>query len=433
MTDYSIVHAGWLIDGTGSLAAKDVLIHSEDNLICKIEPVNQHYLRNIVEKSWSFLDLSAYTVLPRLVDCHVHLFMSGTGDMDVRKRQLDAGYDDLEDMIVQHIGQHINCGVGAIRDGGDSKGHALRLKNEKTSFWPINESDFIIKAAGKAWHRKGRYGKLIARSPSQDESLAEAIRKDALQPGYIRPDHIKIVNSGVNSLLCFGNETLPQFSLSEMTSAIQEANRQKLPVMVHANGKLPVQIAVEAGCNSIEHGFFMGYDNLAKMRDRQITWVPTAITMKAYAKHLPPSGREAQTAQKNLDHQLDQLRKARDMGVQIAVGTDSGSLGVHHGHAVREEIRILLDAGFSIHEAIHCATSAGTRLLGIDGYMGKITPGMPLKYIVVKGSPFDLPDSLGNVFLQHESIEFTAQVRFLAGTWQREQYASEPEIEHENK
>lgn len=401
MANYSIVHAGWLIDGTGSQGRKDVLIHSEDNLIRKIESVNQHDFKNSVEKSWSFLDLSAYTVLPCLVDCHVHLFMSGTGDMDVRKRQLDAGYDDLKNIMVQHVGQHIACGVGAIRDGGDSRGLALRLKNEKKSFWPINKADFIIKAAGIAWHKKGRYGKLIARYPSQDESLAEALKKDAEKPEYMRPDHIKIVNSGVNSLLCFGNETLPQFSLSEMTSAIQEANRQKLPVMVHANGKLSVQIAVEAGCHSIEHGFFMGYDNLAKMRDRQITWVPTAITMKAYAKHLPPSGREAQTAQKNLDHQLDQLRKARELGVPIAVGTDAGSLGVHHGYAVKEEIRIFLDAGFSIHEAIHCATSAGARLLGIDGFLGQITPGMPLRCIVVKGSPFDLPDSLGDVFLQY--------------------------------
>ncbi|AQV01094.1 hypothetical protein [Desulfococcus multivorans] len=57
--------------------------------------------------------------------------------------------------------------------------------------------------------------------------------------------------------------------------------------MVHCNGETPVAIAVEAGCDSVEHGFFMGEENLRRMADMGTVWVPTAVTMKAYARMLP--------------------------------------------------------------------------------------------------------------------------------------------------
>ena len=338
MFNTSCIHAGWLIDGTGGPIQKDVLIHIQQHTIQSIEPAP----KAACQQPSSFLDLSEYTLLPSLVDCHVHLFMSGTDDIAARKRQLEAGYDELKAVISEHIARHLSCGVGAVRDGGDGKGLVQQYQQECLG---VNDggknrssvrirpaiTDIHVKVAGKAWHQCGRYGKLIGRSPSPGETLAEAIRREAGLPGYTRPDHIKVVNSGVNSLLCFGKETLPQFSLEELTQAVGEAGRRQLKVMVHANGKLPVQIAIEAGCHSIEHGFFMGAENLARMRDRQTVWVPTAFTMRAYAAHLAPSSREADTARRNLTHQMDQLRMARELGVPVALGTDAGSLGVHHG------------------------------------------------------------------------------------------------------
>ncbi len=403
MSNTSCVHAGWLIDGTGGPIQKDVRLRIRHHILRSIEPA----MREACEPSASVADLSGYTLLPALVDCHVHLFMSGTDDIAARKRQLEAGYCELKTVISAHIARHLACGVGAIRDGGDGKGlvqrylrNRPRLKDGRIT--PSIRSDqadrpgIHIKVAGKAWHQCGRYGKLIGRSPALGETLDQAMCREAAQPGYTRPDHVKIVNSGVNSLLCFGKETHPQFSLEELTRVVRNASPRNLKVMVHANGKLPVQIAVEAGCHSIEHGFFMGAENLARMRDRQTVWVPTAFTMRAYADHLAPSSREAGTARRNLDHQLDQIRTAREMGVPVALGTDAGSPGVHHGDSVREELRILLEAGYTLAEAVHCATETGARLLGI-GDMGVLSPGMPAVWIAVKGGPLDLPDSLGRV------------------------------------
>jgi hypothetical protein len=341
--------------------------------------------------------------------------MSGTDDIAARKRQLEAGYDELKAVITAHIARHLSSGVGAVRDGGDGKGlvqqyqqACLRVnegeKKQRIRADHARRMDLHVKVAGKAWHQCGRYGKLIGRSPSPGETLAQAICREAGLPGYTRPDHIKVVNSGVNSLLCFGKETLSQFSLEELTQAVCEAGRRQLSVMAHANGKLPVQIAIEAGCHSIEHGFFMGADNLARMRDRQIVWVPTAFTMRAYAMHLAPSIREAETARRNLDHQMNQLRMARELGVPVALGTDAGSLGVHHGVSVREELRLLMESGYTLPEAVQCATKTGAGLLGIRD-AGNLSPGMPASWIAVKGGPSGLPDSLDCVIQAGEYPE----------------------------
>lgn len=403
MLTNSCVHAGWLIDGSSGPVQEDVLIHIQAHAIRSIKPAP----KGLCITSPSFLDLSEYTLLPRLVDCHVHLFMSGTDNIAARKQQLEAGYDELKDVITDHIARHTASGVGAIRDGGDGKGLVQQYQHACLKPHDGNESQraptaclrpmpLHVKVAGKAWHQRGRYGKLIGRSPAPGETLADAIRREATLSEYFRPDHIKVVNSGVNSLICYGKETLPQFSLEELTQAVGEAGRKQLRVMVHANGVLPVQIAVKAGCHSIEHGFFMGAENLARMRDRQTVWVPTAFTMGAYAAHLPPSSREADTARRNLTHQLDQLRMARDLGVPVALGTDAGSLGVHHGDAVREELSLLLEAGYTLSEAVQCATMTGAGLLGISD-MGVLIPGMPASWIAVKGCPSCLPGSLEHI------------------------------------
>lgn len=401
---HTCIHAGWLIDGTGSAARKDVRICGDGHFITAVEPMEKPY----TGPSADILDLSTHTLMPRLVDCHVHLFMSGTEDMAVRKHQLEAEYDELAPVIARHIDRHISCGIGAVRDGGDGKGLAMRYvrsgvrqRPEDGAIRDADRTGLQIKVAGRAWHQSGRYGKLIGRAPAPGRTLAEAIAEEAGGPAVLCPDHVKIVQSGVNSLICFGKETLPQFSQEAFTAAVCEAVSWKLPVMVHANGRLPVQIAVEAGCHSIEHGFFMGADNLARMRDRQTVWVPTAFTMRAYARHLPASGREADTARRNLDHQMDQIRMAREMGVPVALGTDAGSIGVHHGISVREELAIFMESGYGIEGAVRCATRNGAELLQIAG-MGILAPGMPAdSFLALEGGPASVPDRLAAMASSH--------------------------------
>jgi imidazolonepropionase-like amidohydrolase len=248
-----------------------------------------------------------------------------------------------------------------------------------------------LNVAGQAWHRKGRYGGLLGRSLSSKDSLADAIIADKNEI-----DHIKVVNSGINSLKQFGLETPPQFHLNEMEMAVQAADRRGLPVMVHANGHLPVKIALDSGCHSVEHGFFMGLENLEKMTERSVTWVPTASTMKAYSEQLSPGSPESEISLKTLDHQLEQIKEAHRFKAPMALGTDAGSLGVHHGKGALEELKLFSAAGLSIQETIRCATLNGARLLGLDK-MGLLASGMAATLIAVKGEPNRLPDSLNEI------------------------------------
>lgn len=374
------VKTGWLIDGSGGPVLENRTIAVSKGTITSIQPTP-----SADSASAEILDLSEHTVLPALIDSHVHLFMSGTTNQQERIRQLDAGYDDIRPAIEKHIQQHLSCGILAVRDGGDRQAHALRYK--ETSFRQ-DRPGFDLKVAGKAWRKSGRYGRLIGRSPSGRQTLAEAIFADRSAV-----DHVKIVNSGLNSLVAFGHQTAHQFELDELAGGIAAAARRNLPVMVHANGTVPVAIAIDAGCDSIEHGFFMNPKNMDKMAEKQIAWIPTVFTMKAFADHLARTGRPNEVAVRNLEHQLEQIRRAKAAGVRIVVGTDAGSIGVHHGSGIIEEMRLFMQAGLTLAETVCCATHRGAELIGLKD-TGLLAEGMAASFIACRGKPAELPASL---------------------------------------
>lgn len=377
------IDAGWLIDGGGGPVRKKIRLCIEK---LRIASINESDTGDSTASGTT--DFCSSTIIPCLVDSHVHLCISGTEDPVAREKQLGAGFDEVEDLISEHVKGHLSYGILAVRDGGDKYAHLLRYKNERTD---IKEMPISIRVAGRAWHRAGRYGGLIGRPLQKNYSLAEAIRTDPE-----KKDHIKIVNSGLNSLKEFGKETLPQFGAEELSDVVKIALASGLKVMVHANGKKPVAAALTAGCSSIEHGFFMGVENLKIMAEKGIVWVPTACTMKAYGEYMKQGSVEHEVSRMNLDHQIEQISKARELGVVIALGTDSGSIGVHHGSAVIDELKLLITAGYSLPEAIKCASSNGAGLLGIDEF-GVISKGMAATFLVVKGDPSNLPDSLSAI------------------------------------
>ena len=385
ITDLRFILAGWLIDGSGGPVKRNQILKIRNRLFSDIMDNGQEEIDGT-----DILNLSRYTILPCLIDSHVHLFMSGTNNQAVRKRQLRAGVRDIKDVISRHINQHLSHGVIAVRDGGDAYAHTLRYKSERQGG---THGSLYLNVAGKAWHKPGGYGSFVGEAPLFNQGLAEAVASNS--EGI---DHVKIINSGLNSLTEFGKESLPQFNLEEMKGAVDIANILGLRTMVHANGRVPVKIALKSGCHSVEHGFFMGMENMQRMVDQDIFWVPTAYTMKAYYKHLKKKGVERLVSRKNLDHQLEQIFQAKRMGVSIALGTDAGSLGVHHGSSVLEELKLLMEGGFSLEEAIKCATLNGAWLLGLKR-MGLIAKGMTVNFIAVKGGPSDLPDSLNRIAL----------------------------------
>lgn len=373
--------AGWLLNGKGDPAQRNVVLRLHRGRIVSLEPAQAPQT-----PSPQTLDLTRCTLLPGLVDAHVHLFMSGTPDPDARRNQLGSSYKEAAPTMEARLRAHLAFGVVAVRDGGDRAGHAMRYKAERRSHVDVPVS---IRVAGHAWHAPGRYGRLIGRSPTQGEDLADSLARE--RP---RPDHVKIVNSGLNSLLAFGHPTRPQFQPHTLAHAVQKAKAMGLRTMVHANGADAVRQSMEAGCDSIEHGFFMGYETLNFMAERGTFWVPTACTMSGYASTLPNGRREVQGAMRNLEHQITQISRAIGTGVRVALGTDSGSQGVHHGRAVAEELQLFLQAGMTIEQAVQCATWNGALLLGLENRLGRLDAGRPATFVVAEGGPERLPKSL---------------------------------------
>lgn len=377
-----LILAGSLIDGSGGPIMKNQVMTVESGLITSISPE-----ANADHRAAQVTDLSRCVVLPVLIDSHVHLCMSGSIDPVLRKSQLHAGYDDLVPVIAEHLRHHFSHGILAVRDGGDRLGSVQRYLRE---LHDKSENPVIVQSPGVAFHQKDRYGALIADALEPEESLLQSWRRRGQQG-----DLIKIVNSGLNSVTRFGAETRPQFSEIELRELVLDAKPNGRSIMVHANGRLPVRNAVQAGCDSIEHGFFMGRENLDLMADTGTFWVPTVYTMKACGEHAKSyrAVLDRQVVEKNLESQLQQLAYAREKGVRVALGTDSGSIGVLHGESMMEEMKLFMRAGYSLSEVIYCASEQSARLLGLENF-GEIRVGKPANFLVTKGTPAQLPRKL---------------------------------------
>ncbi len=377
------IRTGWLLDGSGNRAGKDMLLTVRDGVFERIE----EYRRDRVVAPDRLTDLGRTTILPPLVDCHVHLAWSGSTDERTRKEQLAADPDRTRSRIAEHLHHHVLHGVLAVRDGGDRSGQVIIFRNRSSS--SPGEPAVVVRA-GPAFCRQGRYGRSIGRPVRAGESLAGVFLRAGRQC-----DHVKVINSGINSLVSFGRETEPQFTLAELRDLVVLAHKSNRKVMVHANGREPVRRALEAGCDSLEHGFFMGRDNLRRMADQQTTWVPTIHTIQAMADPTPPRlpGIDPDVAARTLDHQLEQLALAGTLGVPIALGTDAGCPGVLHGEAMASEIRLFLTAGFSMATVIRLASINGARLLGLEHQWG-IRAGRPARFLVARTTPAMLPERL---------------------------------------
>ncbi len=373
------IRAGWLIDGTGSPLREKPLIRVRQGLIESVTPASEEPL---VQEGVEFLDLPGRTLIPTLADAHVHLFMSPDPDPAVRQAQLRANYQDLVPAMAAHAARLLRYGVLAVRDGGDYGGFSLRYRDRTPDEYPI------IRSPGRAWRARGRYGRMIGRTARQ--GLPTEISQQP--PG---PDHVKLVGSGINSLREFGRQTAPQFDAEELRAGVAAAHERGLKVMIHANGVRPVAAALRAGCDSLEHGFFMGRENLERMAGAGCLWVPTAVTMAGYAETLEPGDSGREMARRILDHQLEQIAQALRLGVRIACGTDSGSLGVVHGPSLGQETALLIKAGMSLEEAVASAASRGAGLLGLGERLGRIVPGREATFLVFKARPEELASGLG--------------------------------------
>jgi imidazolonepropionase-like amidohydrolase len=201
-------------------------------------------------------------------------------------------------------------------------------------------------------------------------------------------DFIKI-NSDVGSMLDPAAPYVPEMTFPEMEAVCTEAHRLGLHVAAHTAGGPPIEEALTAGVDTIEHGHWLTDRAIELMLDRDASYVPTLIVNSRNFTYdgetLGVSERSWRWLRAAYDAKWDSLERAHRAGVTIAAGSDAGFL-VNHGENACE-LEELVKGGFTPNEAIRAATGSAAKLLGLSEKIGTLEPGKLADVIVVAGDP----------------------------------------------
>lgn len=270
-----------------------------------------------------------------LIDCHVHV---GLGQLKGLKKTDVADEVSIE-AIKGLIKSYHNKGVQAIRDGGDGSGIGIIFRDIS------KDSGLIFKTPIHALYKKGHYGDFLGDSVDNGK---DGIKKmDSLIKK--KPDFIKIILTGIMSFTDLGASGPVGFSKSECSEMIDHAHQQGLSVMVHANTPEGIMIALTSGADTIEHGYGINDDCLHAMRESGTIWVPTLAPFANIARcnESSPMKKYQKVSEAYFrQHQL-MVRKADAMGVNIALGSDSGATLVPLGQGTLDELAYLIDCGLT--------------------------------------------------------------------------------------
>lgn len=379
--DIITLRAGRVFDGHCVIPGKGVDIVMAGGKIREVRPSTPD-ISPAPEEGAEVFDLREYTVMPGLIDCHVHLALDGV-DFG---RSLELWRQDrlLWERVGADLLRTMQRGIVAVRDGGDREGIGLSAR-DKVARGAVPGP--LIKSSGTALGRRGKYGSFLGPG-LQGVSIPGAV-KDLARRGV---DQVKVLVSGMVSFKNYRQVGPLQFEEEELREMVLEAHRLGIRVMAHASSDDAVRTAVRAGVDSLEHGYFVSEDTLKVMASAGIPWIPTlapvAGQLRAPLKDRYSPG-EREVIQRTYLRQQRMVKKASDLGVKIGVGTDAGATGVPHGDGFPDEILLLKEAGLTGEEILRAATSSGSAILGLEKEMGMVRPGLPPYLIAVRGNPVD--------------------------------------------
>ena len=276
-----------------------------------------------------------------LYECHAHALMDGADFRAARDRH-KPGVDMVA--VRESLAKLQGAGVGYVRDGGDNLGVSLAAREI------AGEYGITYRSPAFAIHKKGRYGGIVGRAWSD---LREA-RTLIAEAKAARTDFIKLMLSGVITFINYGELSCPGLDPEEIAALSEMAHGEGFAVMAHVNGPDTVRAAVDAGIDSIEHGYFLDLSCLRAMADAGTLWVPTVAATCAF---IGRDGFNDAAARRTVETQLEMLRRAAALGVSVAAGSDSGAVGVPHGAGTETEYRLLRSAGLTDAQ-LECANRA---------------------------------------------------------------------------
>lgn len=322
-------------------------------------------------------------LMPGLVDAHVHLFLDGAPtDAKLRSDHLKQPVEALADAARRSAAKALACGVTRVRDAGDRHGINHRIRNEARQY---GSGMARVRSAGIGVKRARRYGAFMATDVDDDDSIRDSVRALAQVN-----DEIKLILTGIIDFDAGAVTDEPQFTLDEAQLVVATAHAHGRRVMAHCSGSKGLAVAVGAGVDSIEHGFFMDRETLSRMRDADLAWTPTFCPVHFQWAHPHAVGWSQNTVgnlRRILDSHAEHLRMAHDIGVRLLVGTDAGSMGIEHGRAVFDEIDRFVESGLPTEAALRAATATPRRHFA-DAHP-VLALGATFEAIVLPASPFD--------------------------------------------
>lgn len=327
------------------------------------------------------MDLGDATIMPGLIDAHVHLVWSACGMPHEVVEQEGVHLTVLR--ASRNAFRHIKAGVTTIRDVGSTAGIALDIARAVDR--GIIPGPRIF-ASGRAMAMTGGHAHCLGREVDGADAMRYAVRSEIRDGARC----IKLMASG--GVYGHAEEIgSPQLSVSEMAAATEEAHNAGRHVTAHAYTPPAIVNALDAGVDCIEHGSFITPEIAERMRAQGKYLVPTISVYQAMHDgaeeeiHCVPPELRRKTLQV-LEASRAAFRLAMDVGVPIATGTDCGSPNHPHGSIARE-IALMVEYGASPSQALRFATSSAAKLLRLDDEIGTLAPGKRADLIAVAEDP----------------------------------------------
>lgn len=255
-------------------------------------------------------------------ECHAHIIMDGVN----YRRAVDMHKNGPDDQIIKaHLKAYQDKGITFVRDGGDALGVSLRAK-EIAPEYGIDYRTPVF-----AIHKEGYYGSIVGKSFATMREFHNRV----LEAKKAGADFIKIMTTGIMDFNAHGAVTGTPLDAAEVKEMVHIAHEEGMNVMSHTNGDYGVQAAVEAGVDSLEHGNYMNEDSLAMLAQSHTVWVPTLVTVR----NLMGDGRyEDEVLCPIIESAKENVRKAFQLGVKVAPGSDAGAYRVLHGQGIQDEM-----------------------------------------------------------------------------------------------
>ncbi len=330
------------------------------------------------------LHLPGSTILPGLIESHAHLFLEGGEKRpDVRARQFTRTDSELLADAERRLPRILRLGVTAIRDAGDRNGVGLALQRRYRMHSPTTVP--YLDSPGAAIHHRGRYGAFMGRAVEDDGSLDRAIAARVGDGAH----RIKLLATGIINFEKGAVTAKPQMPAEELLRAVSLARAHGRQTFAHCSGADGVDNCLAAGVDSIEHGFFVNEEQLARMRDRDIAWVPTFAPVQFQLDHAAALGwdtRVQEQLRRILDAHARSLAHAARIGVRIVAGSDAGSQGVPHGHGFLRELELMESAGLSAVQVLHAATGAPAARLQFAEDFGVLRRAAKARFLITPAS-----------------------------------------------